>query len=83
MPLKNGKYFNAIAIHSVDNAIALVNKFSNVRITYFWNSSATSRIVSQNRFSMVNEGINKPNSALCTVTCNELLYIKQIIASFL
>ena len=83
MPFKNGKYLNSITIQSVDNAISSVNKFSNIRITYFWHSPSASRIVSQNCFSMVNKGINKPDSALQTVTCNELLYINQIFTSFL
>ncbi|OGR05941.1 MAG: hypothetical protein A2511_05370 [Deltaproteobacteria bacterium RIFOXYD12_FULL_50_9] len=83
MPLKNGKYFNLIAIQSIDNTISSVNKLSNVRITYFWNSSSTSRIVGQNCFSMVNKGINKPDRTIHAITCNELLYINQIIASFL
>lgn len=83
MPFKNGKYFNSITIQPVDNAISSVNKLSNVWITYFWNSPSTSRIVSQNRFSMVNKGINKPDSTFRAITCNELLYINQIITSFL
>ena len=82
MPFKNGKYFDSITIQSVDNAISSVNKLSNVRITYFRHNPSASRIVSQNCFSMVNQGINKPDSALQTVTCNELLYINQIFASF-
>ena len=83
MPFKNGKYFNSITIQSVDNAISSVNKLSNVWITYFWHSPSASWIVGQNCFSMVNKGINKPDSTLQAITCNELLYIKQIFASFL
>jgi len=75
MSFKNGKYFNLIIIKSVDYAISTVNKLSDVRIAYFWHCPSTSRIIRQNCFSMVNESINKPNSALQTVTRNELLYI--------
>ncbi len=82
MPFKNGKYVDSITIQSVDNAISSVNKLSNIRITYFRHSPYASRIVSQNCFSLVNQGINKPNSALYTVTCNKLLYINQIFSSF-
>ncbi len=83
MPFKNGKYVDSITIQSVDNAISSVNKLSNIRITYFWYSPSVSRIVSQNYFNVVNKGINKPDSALQAITCNEILYIKQIFASFL
>ena len=83
MPFKNGKDFNSITIQPVDNAISSVNKFSNVRNTYFRHSPPASRIASQNCFSMVNKGINKPSSTLQTVTCNELFYIDHIFASFL
>jgi len=83
VPFKNGKYVDSITIQSVDNAISSVNKLSNIRVTYFWHSPSASRIVSQNCFSLVNQGINKPNSALYTVTCNKLLYINQIFSSFL
>ncbi len=73
MPFKNSKYFNAITIQSVDNAISSVNKLSDVRITYFWHSPSASRIVSQNIFSVVNKGINKPGSAFQAITSYELL----------
>ena len=83
MPFKNGKYVDSITIQSVDNAISSVNKLSNIRITYFWHSPSASRIISQNCFNVVNKGINKPDSALYTVTSNKLLYINQIFSSFL
>ena len=82
MPFKNGKYVDSITIQSVDNAISPVNKLSNIRTTYFRHAPSASRIVSQICFSLVNKGINKPDSALHTVTCNELLYIDQIFDSF-
>lgn len=75
MPFKNGKYVDSITIQSVNNAISSVNKLSYVRITYFWHSPPASRIVSQNCFSVVNNGIYKPGSALRTIACNELLCI--------
>ncbi len=83
MPFKNGKYVDLITIQSVDNAISSINKLSNISITYFWHCPSTSRIVSQNCFNVVNKGINKPDCALQAITCNEILYIKQIFASFL
>jgi len=83
MPLKNGKYFDSITIQSIDDAISSVNKLSNIWVTYFRYSPSASRIVSQNCFNVVNKGINKPDRALQTITCDEILYIKQIFASFL
>jgi len=83
MPFKNSKYLNSITIQSVDNAISSVNKLPNIRITYFWHSPSASRIFSQNCFSMVNQAINEPNSALFTVTSDKLLYFNQIFTSFL
>jgi len=82
MPFKNGKYFDSITIQSVDKAISPVNKFPNIRIAYFWHSPSASRIISQNCFNVVNKGINKPDSALQTIACNEILNIKKIFASF-
>ena len=82
MPFKNGKYLNSIAIQSVDDAISSVNKLANVRMTYFRHSPATSRIISQNCFSMVNQGIDKLECPLQAVTGNELLYLNQIFSSF-
>jgi len=76
MSFKNGKYVDTITIQSVDNAVSPVNKFSNIWITYFWHSPSASRIVSQNRFDVVNKGINKPDSALRTITRNEILNTK-------
>jgi len=83
MPFKNGKYVDTITIQSVVNAISSINKLSNIRITYFRHRPSASRIISQNCFNVVNKGINKPDGALQTVTCNELLNIKKIFASFL
>jgi len=83
MSFKNRKYVDSITIQSVDDAISPVNKFSNIRITYFWYSPSASRIVSQNCFNVVDKGINKPDRALQTITCNEIFYIKQVFASFL
>jgi len=82
MTFKNGKYLNSITIQSVDNAITPENKLSYVRITYFRHSPSASRIFRQYRFSVVNNGIYKPDSALRTIACNELLYISQIFTSF-
>lgn len=82
MPFKNGKYFDTILVQSVDNAISSANKLSKVCIAYFRHSPSASRIVSQNCFSMVNKGINKPYCAFSTITRNELLYFNQIFASF-
>jgi hypothetical protein len=31
---------------------------------------------------MINQGINKPNSALQAVTCNEILDLNQIFTGF-
>lgn len=82
MTFKNRKYFNLITIQSVDDAITSVNKFSNVGITYFWHSPSASRVVSQQCFCMVNNGIYKPDSALRAIACDELLYLSQIFTSF-
>lgn len=82
MPFKNGKYFNPITIQSVDNAISSVNELSNVRIACFRYCPPASRVIRQNSLCMINQGIDKPDSTLHTVTCNELLYINQIFASF-
>lgn len=82
MPFKNGKYFNSITIQSVDNAISSVNELSNVRNAYFWYCPPASRVIRQKSLCMINDGIDKPGSALHTVTCNELRYIDRIFASF-
>ena len=82
MSFKNSKYFNSITIQSVDNAISAVNKLSDVRITYFWHSPSASRIVRQNIFSVVNKGINKPDSAFQVITSYEILNLSQIFTGF-
>ncbi len=83
MSFKNRKYFDSINIQSVDNAISSVNKLSNIRTSYFWHSPSASWIISQNCFNVINKCINKPDSALQAITCNEILCVKQIFASFL
>ena len=83
MSFKNGKNFQNIPLQTVNNAISWVNKFSHVGIAYFRHNPSASRVVSQNGLCMINQGINKPDSALQAVPCNELLYLNQIFTSFL
>lgn len=81
MTFKNGKHFKMLTMQPVDNAIAPVDKLPYVEIAYFRHRSSAVRIVGQQCFSVVNDGIHKPDSALRTITCNEFLYGRQIFTS--
>ena len=82
MPFKNGKYFRSIPLQAVHNAVSSENKLSHVGIAYFWYNPSASWVVSQNCLCMINQGINKPNSTLPAIPCNELLYLNQIFTGF-
>jgi len=82
MPFKDGKYFQNIPLESVHNAVSPVNQLSYVGIADFRHYPSASRVICQYSLSIVNQGINKPNSALQAVTCNEILDLSQIFTGF-
>src|ERR1039457_3065031 len=82
MPFKNGKYFRNIHLQTIYNAVSSVDKLSHVGIACFRHNPSASQVVSQHRLCMINQGINKPDSAFQAVPCNELLYLNQIFTSF-
>src|ERR1035438_2286178 len=82
MTYKQGKYIEDISLQAVDYAVSTVNKLSHLGIACFRHNPSTARVVSQNRFCMINQGINKPDSPLSAVPSNELLYLNQIFTSF-